>query len=102
MAEWQTQRIQKPSVEESDCPALSDSDALAISATQSDPVEPITQPRFAAASDPIEVALADALTKASSTGQWDVVGQLARELEARRVARVEKVVPLRPKHIRGA
>jgi hypothetical protein len=33
------------------------------------------------------VALADALAKASIAGRWDVVGQLARELEARRLSR---------------
>lgn len=37
--------------------------------------------------DPIEVALADAITAASEAGRWDVVAQLARELEARRTAR---------------
>lgn len=37
--------------------------------------------------DPVEAALGDALTKASAAGAWEVVGQLARELEARRKAR---------------
>jgi hypothetical protein len=37
--------------------------------------------------DPVEAALADALTKAAAAGAWEVVGQLARELEARRKAR---------------
>lgn len=37
--------------------------------------------------DPIETALADALVKATAVGQWDVVSQLARELETRRQAR---------------
>ena len=37
--------------------------------------------------DAVEIALADALTKASSAGQWDVVALLSRELEARRKAR---------------
>ncbi len=45
--------------------------------------------------DPIEAALATALKKASEAGQWDVVTQLARELEARRKAhRASNVVPL--------
>ncbi len=44
-----------------------------------------------AAADPVEVALGDALTRASLAGQWDVVGQLARELEARRKARWDVV-----------
>lgn len=37
--------------------------------------------------DAIERALADALTRASAAGEWSTVAQLARELEARRVAR---------------
>lgn len=42
--------------------------------------------------DPVERALADALTRASAAGEWSVVGQLARELEARRAARAPNVV----------
>jgi hypothetical protein len=38
--------------------------------------------------DPVEVALAEALRRASEAGQWDVVATLARELQARREARV--------------
>jgi hypothetical protein len=37
--------------------------------------------------DPIEAALAEALRAATAAGQWTVVAQLARELEARREAR---------------
>lgn len=37
--------------------------------------------------DPVEVALADALARAADAGQWEIVGQLARELETRRKAR---------------
>jgi len=33
----------------------------------------------------IESALAHALSKATDAGRWDVVAQLARELEARRL-----------------
>jgi hypothetical protein len=36
--------------------------------------------------DPVEVALVHALEGAASAGRWDVVGQLARELEARRAS----------------
>jgi hypothetical protein len=35
----------------------------------------------------VEEALAGALARASAAGRWDVVTQLARELEARRLAR---------------
>jgi hypothetical protein len=37
--------------------------------------------------DAIEAALADALAKAAEAGRFDVVGQLAAELQARRTAR---------------
>lgn len=48
-------------------------------------------------SDPVEVALAEALARASAAGEWAVVAQLARELEARRKAHEDpNVVPLRP------
>jgi hypothetical protein len=45
--------------------------------------------------DAVEVALAKALGEASAAGRFDVVAQLAQELEARRVARsASNVVPL--------
>lgn len=37
--------------------------------------------------DPIEAALAHALRAATEAGRWELVGQLASELQARRVAR---------------
>ncbi len=37
--------------------------------------------------DAVELALADALKAAVTAGRFDVVAQLARELEARRLAR---------------
>jgi hypothetical protein len=39
----------------------------------------------------VEVALADALTKAAAAGQWTTVEVLSRELEARRKARANVV-----------
>jgi len=42
----------------------------------------------------VEAALAAALAEAARAGQWALVGALARELEARRLAGDEKVVPL--------
>jgi hypothetical protein len=56
-----------------------------------------TPPRSAAVFDPVEEALAQALTKASGARRFDVVAQLAKELEARRLARASNVVPLDPK-----
>jgi hypothetical protein len=43
----------------------------------------------------VEAALAEALRGATSAGRWDVVAQLARELEARRLARSANVLVLR-------
>lgn len=42
----------------------------------------------------VEDALAGALAEASAAGRWDVVAQLARELEARRLAPAGNVVAL--------
>ena len=42
--------------------------------------------------DPVEAALALALTEAAKAGRFDVVAQLARELEARRLAGTQNVV----------
>jgi hypothetical protein len=44
--------------------------------------------------DHVESALAKALEGATAAGRWDVVAQLARELEARRLARTDNVVNL--------
>ena len=38
--------------------------------------------------DVVEAALADALARAAAAGQWEAVGALTRELEARRRARI--------------
>jgi hypothetical protein len=50
-------------------------------------------PRSAAAGevDPVDVALARALADASTAGRFDVVLQLAKELEARRLERVARL-----------
>jgi 16S rRNA C1402 (ribose-2'-O) methylase RsmI len=53
----------------------------------------LVEPSVAPVADAVEIALADALTKAANAGQWETVSQLARELEARRRAR-EAVVDL--------
>jgi hypothetical protein len=50
----------------------------------------------------VETALAAALTRAAEAGRWDVVAQLARELEARRLAQAGNVVTLKaPRQNRG-
>ena len=43
--------------------------------------------------DPVERALSLALEEAAKAGRFDVVVQLARELEARRLAAASQVVP---------
>jgi len=43
--------------------------------------------------DPIEAALAEAVTLAARAGQWTTVEVLSRELAARRLARVSPDVP---------
>jgi hypothetical protein len=44
--------------------------------------------------DPVDRALAKALDAATTAGRFDVVAQLARELEARRLGREPNVVQL--------
>ena len=44
--------------------------------------------------DPVEAALSTALTEAAAAGRFDVVAQLAREIEARRLAAAGNVVAL--------
>jgi hypothetical protein len=50
----------------------------------------------------VDAALAKALEGATAAGRWDVVSQLARELEARRLAGMRNVVTLSAKtRLRG-
>jgi hypothetical protein len=50
----------------------------------------------------VETALAVALTRAAEAGRWDIVAQLARELEARRLAQADNVVRLKAMRKGGA
>lgn len=50
-------------------------------------------PAFGPTVDVIEAALAKALEAAAAVGRFDVVAQLARELEARRLVRERSRVP---------
>lgn len=52
-------------------------------------------PAFGPAADQVETALAIAIHRASLAARWDVVTQLARELEARRLGRAKRMVSLR-------
>jgi hypothetical protein len=49
---------------------------------------------LSAPGNPVERALSQALYRAAEAGRFDVVAQLARELEARRLARMANVVVL--------
>jgi integrase len=70
------------------------------SAIVGDPPETSCQ-LLATISDPVEAALAGALERAAIAGEWATVQALARELEARRVARSSSnVVPLDPRRKR--
>ena len=51
------------------------------------PERPPQAPQVVSETDPVELALATALERASAAGQWTAVEVLARELESRRKAR---------------
>jgi hypothetical protein len=51
-------------------------------------------PTFGPEPDFVEIALAKAIEGATAARRWDVVAQLARELEARRLGRAANVVDL--------
>lgn len=59
-----------------------------------DGIEGPTGSLTGATGDAVENALATALTAAATAGRYDVVATLARELEARRLARAGNVVDL--------
>jgi hypothetical protein len=58
-------------------------------------------PGFGPNGDVVEAALARALDAAAKAGRFDVVAQLARELEARRLTRSTNVVSLPTRSRRG-
>src|SRR5262245_51927663 len=69
--------------------------AVSPSLAKDDPTA-IPRPEVIAPCDPVEQALATGLAEAARAARWDVVTALSRELEARRLARVDSnVVPLR-------
>ena len=82
-----------------------DRDPACFTVCQDDSSRNVTEKRevYTSASDAVEAALAEAIRGATSAGRWDVVAQLASELEARRLARAGNVVVLgeeRAKRIR--
>jgi hypothetical protein len=50
--------------------------------------------------DAVEAALAEALARAADARRFDVVAELAKELEARRLARAGNVVPFKGERIK--
>jgi len=62
-----------------------------------EPSQPVVANEMGNVSDAIEAALAKALEGATAAGRFDVVAQLAMELEARRLARMGNVVALQTK-----
>jgi hypothetical protein len=66
----------------------------AVEATKGDGTRPDVTASAAPAADAVEAALAGAICGATDAARWDVVAQLARELEARRTARAGNVVVL--------
>jgi hypothetical protein len=57
---------------------------------------PESGPDQNASVDPVEAALANAITQAVASGKFDIVAQLCRELEARRLARSRATNILKP------
>jgi len=64
------------------------------SAPPATPFGPTNGPSAKASGDDVEAALVKALDRAAEAGRFDVVSQLARELEARRLSRAGNVVRL--------
>jgi hypothetical protein len=62
-------------------------------ATQDDAKRPEVS-ALSASADPVEAAISQALYRAAEAGRFDLVAQLARELEARRLSRADNVVAL--------
>ncbi|HMI87206.1 MAG TPA: hypothetical protein VK550_24100 [Polyangiaceae bacterium] len=51
--------------------------------------------------DVVETALAYAIRKATDAGEWERVTQLAKELEARRLARATNVISIDARRDKG-
>ncbi|MGO8993583.1 MAG: hypothetical protein ACLQVI_09650 [Polyangiaceae bacterium] len=84
-------------IETDEASSLSDANGslnVAKEATRDDAKRPEVSASPAPAADAVEAALAEAIRGATSAGRWDVVAQLAKELEARRLARAGNVVAL--------
>jgi hypothetical protein len=78
-----------PDADRAEKPATCATESHPRSAHHSTSPDPSAFPR----TDAVEVALADALSLAARAGRFDVVAQLAKELEARRQTRPGNVLP---------
>ena len=87
MAEWQTRRIQKTA----ERAAIPQEREITDAHIDEGEREETSTGQSRGNQDPVELALATALERASAAGQWTAVEVLARELEARRKARSEVV-----------
>lgn len=81
---------EKESSQKQDTPENADELKLASVSGFSQHSEPGSKPQV----DAVEEALTGALTEAAKAGRFDVVAQLAKELEARRLARSTNVVSI--------
>ena len=70
-------------------PRKRESDSPSLPAPEdSNPTDPGSRSDSGVTPDAVDTALATAIADATKAGKWDVIVLLARELEARRVARV--------------
>ena len=81
---------EKESSQKQGTPETTDELKLASVSGFSQHSEPGSKPQV----DAVEEALTGALTEAAKAGRFDVVAQLAKELEARRLARSTNVVSI--------
>lgn len=82
--------VEAPGVESPDTPARSAAERREnplAHATHDDAKQRKVSVSTPTTVDVVEAALANAIVKATAAGEWGIVAQLARELEARRTSR---------------
>jgi hypothetical protein len=101
VAEWQTQRTQKPTTPKASDTIEQDSAPSVSSMARVDAASGALPPRFAAASEPPDAELQRGILDAVRMGLADVARTLAAQLDARQLATGGKVVPLEQSKRRG-
>jgi hypothetical protein len=101
VAEWQTQRTQKPATPKASDTIEQDSAPSVSSMARVDAASGALPPRFAAASEPPDAELERGILDAVRMGLADVARTLAAQLDARQLATGGKVVPLDQSKRRG-